>query len=122
MKLLVGFFLSLSILLLNAYGQPYKTGYAGFGKLHKTKHASPIRHAPSGPKKGGFKIYATDKEEEDNEVSSKRYLEISSYFATVAGTHLSGYFCSYIKQRLSFYNLFSYFLSHRYLTFLVIRR
>ena len=121
MKLLVGFFLSLSILLFNAYGQPYRAGYAGFGALHKAKHASLMRHAPSGPRRGNFKVYATDKEEEDNEPGSKRYLEISSYF-TVPDVHLTGYFCSYIKQCLAFCKLFSYFPSHRYLIFLVIRR
>ena len=132
MKLLVRFFLSLCIFLLNGNSQLCAHAHHGFIHPFSTPdhvHLDVLRHKfstvikPVLPHKKKAKEYicVTDEEEEDNFVPFKKRFEVSNYFTDVFGAQMSGYFCGYVKKRLLCCQQFSHFLSDTYLRFRAIR-
>ncbi|MEH6304901.1 hypothetical protein RYH73_04565 [Olivibacter sp. CPCC 100613] len=135
MKWLVRFFLSLCLLFLSKYNHLH--AYAdqdhiryslvsvfervAYEHMNAAENILSFKPAPVNTEKVTEKIRATDKEEEDDSVSSRKYLEISNYFTDFFYALSLGSFWRQIRQSLTFCAYFPHFSSRTYLLFRVIR-
>lgn len=136
MKPFIRFCLALGILLLGVHSQLYVHAYrhligSGSTETRNTaafitghhQQAFFIRLDGSGRRKEApRKIFAEDNGDQDDKLAAfKRYLAVNNNFATSDYAHPSGYFCTYIKQCLSFCKLIPDIPSHIYIVLRVIR-
>lgn len=139
-KLLIRFFLLISVLLIGGYGKLYphayqnsishssvkstiqKAEYDYFGNF-QSDDITTIKSPSSHELKSNEDLHATDNEvEEDETFSFKKYLELSNFFTTVLYAQLLGFFFLLTKKSLLINRHFSYFSSCRkYIVFRVIR-
>jgi hypothetical protein len=138
MKFSIKFFLSLYILLLGGYGQVYAKVYQDCVCYSSSKTIDWSEHASVDSDqndqtlitKSGhciteneeYKLRATDNEnEDDDQLSVKKYFEACNYFPSDFYGQLPGYFFSYTIKRLPHCKHFSYFSSDTYLKLRVLR-
>lgn len=137
MKWLVRFFLSLCLLFLSRHHQVYAYAYQDHAhySLNKVFERVAYEHidaeenaqslffkkAPVHEEKVTEKIRATDKEEEDDSVSSRKYLEISNYFADFFYALWSGAFWRQITPSVIPFKHLLYSSSPTYILFRTIR-
>ncbi|MGK9117098.1 hypothetical protein [Olivibacter jilunii] len=134
MKWLVRFFLSLCLLFLSKHNHLHayahqdhiryslvkifeRVAYEQIGEANELV----FKPAPLNEEKVTEKIRATDKEEEDDSVSSRKYLEISNYFTDFFYALNARYFWRQMKQSLASSEHAPYTSSRTYLLFRVIR-
>ncbi|HEU4556146.1 MAG TPA: hypothetical protein VFS25_25085 [Chitinophaga sp.] len=137
---LIGFFLTLGILLLSGYNQLSANTYrdcircAHLRKILETlapgrfdvlqDSQAWIPSVPSASKKNHDKIIdeTENDDEKDEAISFKKYLEIGSYFIAVFYTPIAENCCTNTKKPLSFNQHFSCCSSYsRYIILHVIR-
>ena len=136
-KFLAGFFLPLSILLLNGYGQQYAYAYQGYTQSIKSQKVeikafpkAKSRHAlvekASSFEKENFKIDIADVEEVEHKeyglVSVKKNLEFRNFVTSIFNLPAIGYFFGHLNKSLPFCKHFSYVTAYKwYLQFGVFR-
>lgn len=136
MKWLVRFFLSLTLVFLSRYSQLHAHAHEGrvsyslqtvfektaYGRAKTIEHPSFVfKSIAENTEKVSEKIPATDKEEEDDTLSSRKYLEISNCFTDFFYALNAGYFWRQIKQHAVYNTLFYRGATRTYLLFCVIR-
>ncbi|KAF2520191.1 hypothetical protein E0W68_02915 [Flavobacterium salilacus subsp. salilacus] len=137
-KLLVRFFLLLTIFLLGGKSALYANVYTGYSNDHSVKKIESsetvnpdyegqdfiIKYVLSDIEQEDFEWLAIDDSETEEEklTSFRKCLAINNYFTSSFCTQASQYFSYHIKKRLSLHKQFFYFISSsRYITFRVIR-
>lgn len=137
-KGLTGFFLTLFFLLTGVYHQSYAhashddISYAlrkvfenpDYRHLADASYAHRLYrklHTPGKSKKNYIKIYAADKEEDDDVTSFRKALEIPRYLTAFFSDYFTDYYSHQTNHSLSADKLLSYLPADRYILYLVIR-
>ncbi|WP_134089603.1 hypothetical protein [Olivibacter sp. XZL3] len=136
MKWFVRFFLSLCLLFVSRYHQVH-ANVPQHGTPHTLVKVSALKEAASIDAAHMARLVfkpapihsvniaererPADNEEEDESVSSRKYVEISNYFTDFFYALKSAYLFLQIKHSAAFCAHFSYSLSRSYLLFRVIR-
>lgn len=136
MKFQIRFFIALCIFLFSGYGQLYAAHthkesmtYSKVSNLDKSQDTGlDIRmdiisnYASCYIEKGNNKSYTINNENEENETSSRKWLELNNYFVKVLSANTPEYFYTKIKKCLPVCKHFSFLYScKRFIMFRVIR-
>lgn len=136
MKFQIRFFIALCISLFSGYGQLYAAhnhtesmSYSKTSNVEKSHDTGlDIRmdditnYASCYIERGNNKSYTINNENEENETSSRKWLELNSYFVTVPSVNTPEHFYPEIKKCLPVCKHFSFVSScKRYIMFRVIR-